>query len=248
MGEFGALSTAGVIRRMDGRAAMKPTTKVAETTAPDGGNFRLLEHDGEYYLYLDERQVMSTKLTHSELMLADAGLDFRKPRRRPRVLIGGLGLGFSLRRCLEITGAKAVIEVAELLPEIVRWNRECLQGLNDEILADPRTRIIEGDVFACIHAAAEKGPKYDSILLDVDDGPTSLIQPQNKQLYGRDGLTMIRQALRGGGRAAFWAATDEPALLRHLKRSGFRAEEIPVAAHPRAKRPRHRIYVAERRD
>jgi spermidine synthase len=227
---------------------MKPTTKVAETTAPDGGTFRLLEHDGEYYLYLDERQVMSTKLTHSELMLADAGLAFRKKRKGPRVLIGGLGLGYSLRRCLEITGRNAVIEVAELLPEVVRWNRECLNGLNDSIMVDPRTKIIEGDVFDCIHMAAEKGPRYDSILLDVDDGPTSLIQPQNKQLYGRDGLTMIKQALTAGGRAAFWAATDEPQLLRHLKKAGFRAEEIPVAAHPRAKRPRHRIYVAERRD
>jgi len=226
---------------------MKPTTKIAETTAPDGGTFRLLGHDGEFYLYLDERQVMSTKLTHSELQLADAGCAFRKPRNNPRVLIGGLGLGFSLRRCLELTGGDAVIEVAELLPEIVRWNRECLNGLNDAIMADPRTRIIEGDVFACIREAADKGAYYDAILLDVDDGPTSLIQPRNSQIYGRDGLAMIKQALNTGGRAAFWAATDEPRLLLHLQRAGFAAEEIPVAAHPRAKRPRHRIYVAEKR-
>lgn len=233
---------------MGAQQTMKPTTKVAETTAPDGGTFRLLEHDGEYYLYLDERQVMSTKLTHSELMLADTGCAFRKPRKNPRVLIGGLGLGFSLRRCLEITGENAVIEVAELLPEVVRWNRECLNGLNDSIMADPRTKIIEGDVFACIREAAEKGSSYDAILLDVDDGPTSLIQPQNSQLYGRDGMQLIRRALNSHGRAAFWAATDEPLMVRHLQKAGFRAEEIPVAAHPRAKRPRHRIYVAERRD
>lgn len=226
---------------------MKPTTKIAETTAPDGGTFRLLEHDGEFYLYLDERQVMSTKLTHSELQLADAGCAFRKRRRNPRVLIGGLGLGFSLRRCLEITGENAVIEVAELLPEIVRWNLECLNGLNDGIMADPRTKIIEGDVYACIREAAEKGSTYDAILLDVDDGPSSLIQPQNKQLYGRDGMGLIKAALNSGGRAAFWAATDEPLMQRHLKRAGFLTEEIPVAAHPRAKRQRHRIYVAEKR-
>ena len=155
---------------------MKPTINLAETTAPDGAVFRLCSHDGEFYLYMNERQVMSSNMTHSELLLADLGCQFRDQRKNPRILIGGLGLGYSLRRCLEITASQAVIQVAELLPEIVDWNRKHLAGLNDAILADPRTQIIEGDVFTMIEAAARKAPRYDAILLDVDDGPTSLLQ------------------------------------------------------------------------
>ena len=101
---------------------MKPTINVAEAVAPDGATFRLCSHDGEFFLYMNERQVMSTTMTHSELLLADLGCDFRDGRKNPRILIGGLGLGFSLRRCLELGGSDARIEVAELLPEIIVWN------------------------------------------------------------------------------------------------------------------------------
>jgi len=227
---------------------MKPTIKVAETTAPDGQIFKLYEHDGEHYLYMGVRQVMSTTLTHSELLLADAACEFADKRKNPRVLIGGLGLGYSLRRCLEITGGGAVIEVAELLPEIVRWNYECLGGLNDDILADKRTKVVHGDVYDLIHKAGGKGKQYDTILLDVDDGPTSLIQPQNAQLYDDDGLQLIKRALKPGGRVAFWAAEAEARLLRGLRRNGFEADEIAVAKHARAKRQNHRIYIAALRD
>ena len=227
---------------------MRPTTKIAETVAPDGTTFRLYTHDGEFYLYMEERQVMSTTLTHSELLLADIGCDFGDSRENPRILIGGLGLGYSLRRCLELTGGGAIIEVAELLPEIVRWNRECLDGLNDALLNDSRTRIVEGDVYSCIRDVAQSSSLYDAILLDVDDGPSSLIQPQNVQIYRHEGLLAIKRALNPGGRVAFWTAITEPGLLRDLRRAGFKAEEIAVAKHPRAKRKNHCIYLAERRD
>ena len=227
---------------------MKPTINIAETTAPDGAVFRLVGHDGQFFLYMNDRQVMSTTLTHSELQLANYGCDFRDGRKNPRVLIGGLGLGFSLRRCLEITGQKAVIEVAELLPEIIQWNRECLDGTNDDILADPRTKVVRTDVYDLIVAASGKGAGYDAILLDVDDGPSSLLQPRNARIYGREGLKVIKRALTPGGRVAFWSATVEPGLLKDLRQTGFAVEEIPVAKYERAKRQAHRIYLAERRD
>ncbi len=227
---------------------MKPTTKVAETTAPDGAVFALYEHDGQFYLYMNTRQVMSTTLTHSELMLADVGCTLSKPPKKQRVLIGGLGLGYSLRRSLEIVGAGAEVVVAELLPEVVRWNHELLDGLNDDILADPRTEIADADVYDLIRsAAAGRGEAYDSILLDVDDGPSSLIQPQNSQLYAEAGLETLKAALRPGGRLAIWAAEAEPRLMKSLRRAGFHAEETACAKHPRAKRKDHRIYLAERR-
>ena len=225
---------------------MKPTINIAETVAPDGATFRLVGHDGEFYLYMNDRQVMSTALTHSELLLANGGCAFADQRRNPRILIGGLGLGFSLRRCLEINGEKAVIEVAELLPEIIRWNRECLDGSTDEILADPRTRVVEADVYDLIRKAADKGPRYDAILLDVDDGPSSLLQPRNARIYGKAGLELIKRALTSGGRVAFWAATVEPALLRAMQRSGFQVEEVAAGKHVRAKRQAHRIYLGEK--
>lgn len=227
---------------------MKPTRNVAETYAPDGAHFRLMNHDGEFYLYMNDRQVMSTKLTLSERMLADVGCDFSDGRKNPRVLVGGLGLGFSLRRALELVGPEAVVEVAELLPEVIRWNHELLEGYNDDILKDARTKIIESDVNDLIRKAADQGPKYDAILLDVDDGPSSLLQPQNSQLYKPDGLAQLKQALTPAGRIAFWAVEKDPRLFRSLKKSQFWAEEIPAAKHERAKRKEHAIYLAARRD
>ncbi|MBK1833184.1 hypothetical protein [Roseibacillus ishigakijimensis] len=227
---------------------MKPTTNVAETRAPDGAHFRLIEHDGEYYLYMNDRQVMSTKMTYSERMLADYGCDFRGTRPGCRVLVGGLGLGFSLRRALELTGPDSRCEVAELLPEIVRWNRELVGGYNDDILTDERTVVTIDDVFHCIRRAArgEVAP-YDAILLDVDDGPSSLLQPQNSQLYQAEGLDLLKQALAPDGRIAFWAVERDPRLFRSLKKAKFWVEEYPCAKHERAKRKEHAIYLAVRR-
>lgn len=228
--------------------SMKPTTKVTETVAPDGAVFALYKHDGEFFLYMNTRQVMSTTLTHSELLLADIGCGFSPPRKKQRVLIGGLGLGYSLRRTLELVGPGSKVQVAELLPEIKRWNYECLDGLNDEILADKRTEVVLQDVYQLIRKAANSGPKYDCIQLDVDDGPSSLIQPQNSQLYADEGLQVLKQALTPGGRIAFWAAEAEPRLLKSIRRAGFESEEIACAKHPRAKRQNHRIYLAVRKD
>ena len=193
---------------------------------------------------MGQREIMSTTLTHSETLLADIGCAWKTMPPKPRVLIGGLGLGYSLRRTLELTGKGAKVVTAELLPEIVRWNRELLDGLNDEILNDPRTEIVPEDVYELIHRAAMEGPRYDAILLDVDDGPSSLIQPQNSQLYNRGGLQKLKDGLNPGGRIAFWTAGPEPRLLKALRRAGYQAEEIPCAKHIRAKRKVHRIYLA----
>lgn len=227
---------------------MKPTTSVADTLAPDGAHFRLIEHDGDYYLYMNDRQVMSTRLTLSERMLADIGCDFSDKRKRVRILVGGLGLGFTLRRALEITGPESQVDVAELLSEVVRWNTDLMKGYNDDILHDARTKVIIADVHDCIRKAAEGGEKYDAILLDVDDGPSSLLQPQNSQLYKGDGLALLKAALTPKGRIAFWAVEKDNRLFRSLKKAKFWAEEYPAAKHERAKRKEHYVYLAERRD
>lgn len=221
---------------------MIPFRNLAETRTPDGSRFSLHEHDGDYFLKLNGRQLMGSNATVSEILLADLACLWRTAPSRPSVLIGGLGLGFSLRRVLEVTGPGAAVHVAELLPEVIAWNRSFLQGLNGKLLDDPRTSALAGDVFDCIR----KSPAgYDAILLDVDNGPTSFVQAKNCRLYNRDGLSLIRRALRPGGRVAFWSADREPAFLQQLGRSGFAASEHEAKSHERAKRAAHRIYVGE---
>ena len=222
---------------------MKPFHNLAETRTPNGARFSLHEHDGQFFLKLDGRQLMGSNSTVSELMLADLACAFREPRDKARILIGGLGLGFSLKRVLEICGPAARVEVAELLPEVVAWNREFLRGLNGELLNDPRVEVITGDVYDCIRKGQDR---YDAILLDVDNGPTSYVQPQNSRLYAKNGFALIRRSLRPGGRVAFWSAEREPVFMGNFSRAGFTVEEVPAKAHERAKRAAHRIYVGER--
>ena len=221
---------------------MKPFRNLAETRTPDGSRFSLHEHDGEFFLKLNGRQLMSTTSTTSELLLAQLPCDGLRGRADACVLIGGLGLGFSLQRVLELVGKHAAVQVAELLPEVVAWNREFLHAINGALLDDHRVKILTGDVFEIIRRAAPAS--YDAILLDVDNGPTSFVQPGNSRLYNRRGLDTIARALKPGGKVAFWSACPEPDFVESLTRSGFKTEAVPAKAHDRAKRFAHMIYVA----
>jgi len=224
---------------------MKPFRNLAETRTPDGSRLSLHEHDGEYFMKLNSRQLMSSTSTTSEILLADMACAQLPPLLDRRVLIGGLGLGFSLKRVLELIGRSGVVQVAELLPEVVAWNRELLTQLNGELLNDKRVEVLIEDVFAVIRRVAKSHP-YDAILLDVDNGPTSFVQKKNSRLYDWRGLKLISNALKPGGRVAFWSAQPEPEFPGHLVRAGFATEEYPAKAHERAKRFAHMIYVGER--
>lgn len=221
---------------------MIPTIQLGETRTPDGARFTLHEHDSDFFLKLNGRQLMSTTSTVSELLLADLTCTHLKSQPEARVLIGGLGLGFSLKRVLELVGTDAKVQVAELLPEVVAWNREHLQNINGALLDDSRVEVVVGDVFQLIR----DGGRYDAILLDVDNGPTSFVQAQNSRLYDRSGFGMIRRALTKDGCVAFWSATTEPGFVNRLKLARFSVEAIPCKAHERAKREEHVIYVAKR--
>lgn len=229
---------------------MKPVHNLAEARTPDGSKFSLHEHDGEFFLKLNGRQLMSTTSTLSERRLADFACteDVASGRVAPeRILIGGLGLGYSLQRVLELVGPKAEVVVAELLPEVVEWNRKYLEEINGHLIDDPRVVIHVGDVFDLIQQAAEESiPRWDAILLDTDNGPDALVQPQNRQMYSRRGFALLWHSLSPGGRAAFWSATREQGFESRLRRDGFQTEWHAVAAHENAKRAAHRVYVAER--
>jgi spermidine synthase len=225
------------------RNRMKPFRTLAETITPDGARFTLHEHDGDHFMKLNGRQLMSTTSTTSEILLAKLACQNLSRHPHPRVLIGGLGLGFSLKAVLSIVGKKAEVHVAELLPEVVEWNRQFLMKVNGALLNDHRVKVFTEDVFRLIRRAQEA--RYDAILLDVDNGPTSFVRARNAQIYSRRGFNRIANALQPGGRVAFWSATDEEAFGESLARAGFRVHVVEAKSHDRAKRFEHRIYVGE---
>ncbi|MFZ5875898.1 MAG: spermine synthase [Nitrospirota bacterium] len=217
---------------------------MAETTLAGGATLSLCTRDGQYSLRVGGRELMGTVAVNSELRLADLGCETLGTKRGARVLIGGLGLGFTLRRVLERVGRDARVAVAELLPAVVDWNRTYLQSINGKLLDDPRVNLMIEDVLTVL--AHAKPGQYDVILLDVDNGPpASIIDPATSRLYADDGFAVVSRALRIGGRAVFWSASADRAFVKRLTKAGFRATAVGAKAHPRAKRDTHTLFVAD---
>ncbi|CAN5488750.1 hypothetical protein BH23VER1_BH23VER1_11160 [soil metagenome] len=220
---------------------MKPSTTLATSRTPDGALVVLSEHDGQHYLKVGNVPLMNTRAASSEQQMAEIACG---GGRATRVLIGGLGFGFTLRRVLELVPADAAVEVAELLPEIVAWNRDYLRAVNGRLLDDPRVTVFQRDVFDLITRC---GPaRYDAILLDVDNSPDPLVQKGNARLYAASGLEKIKGALNPKGRVVFWSANRDKAFARALGRVFARVESMGAKAYPQAKRFTHTLFVADR--
>lgn len=200
----------------------------------------LQEHDGHYFLKVDGVTLMSTLATSSEQQMAEL-VGFIAPRR---VLIGGMGFGFTLKRVLELCGEDVEVTVAELLPEILEWNREHLMEVNGALMDDPRVKIHLGDVGECIDRAA--GGKFDAVLLDVDNGPDGLVAGGNDALYSRRGLKRTKSALAPGGRVVFWSANRDRNFEREMSKYFHDVESIGAKAYPQAKRFSHTLFVGDR--
>ena len=223
---------------------MKPFTNIAETRTPDGDEMTLHGHDGHFYLRINRQPLMGTNASESEKVLATLACERVGKKPKARILIGGLGFGFTLRRVLELAPADAEVHVAELLPVIVDWNREYLRQVNGECLEDARVTVFVDDVYKVL-ARAE--PPYDAILLDVDNGPIAMVQDGNGRLYQSQGLSIITQALKKDGRVAFWSAAQDRPFEGRLKKAGFKVAVVPAKAYPQAKRSTHTIFVADRK-
>ena len=222
---------------------MKPHRQLAATRTPAGANLTLHEHDGTFCIRQNGRELMHSAATASELALGEIGTARLTRGQTAGVLIGGLGLGFTLRRVLERAGPFTAVHVVELLPEIVAWNREFLGGLNGALLDDPRVELTVDDVFAVLGRAAPAS--YDAILLDVDNGPVAMVQQGNARLYTPAGLRLLADALVPGGRLVVWSAGPDRAFEQHLAQAGFEVEVIPVKSHAGARQNACRLFVAE---
>lgn len=224
---------------------VKPYTLLDETSLPDGTLLSLHRQGGEFVLEYNGLELMSTNLTWSEQMLADLGcVDLLEgaPTRpeHPRVLIGGLGMGFTLKRVLELIGSPATVDVAELMSQVIEWNRTHLVEHNGPLLEDPRTHVILADLHDCLG----EGDTYDAILIDIDDTPDAVITTDNVKLYTPSFMTLLRESLNPGGCLAYWMAIPSPKLEKVLKKAGFSLEEHPAKTHEDSEDARHRIYVA----
>ena len=208
---------------------MKPTRLLASAATPDGTPITLHEHDGTLAIRVGGVELMSTRQHHSEERLAELACSGLSGRPRAAVLIGGLGLGFTLRETLRHVAADATVVVAELIPAVIAWNRDPAHRLAGVELADPRVEIVTGDVADVI---AGSTARFDAILFDVDNGATGLTAAGNDRLYAAAGLSSAREALRPRGRLAVWSATDDPRFLARMERAGFSVNAVRARAHP----------------
>ena len=210
---------------------------------PGGEELRLFAHGRDFIIALDRNELMSTRMRHSEEQLAELTLA-RLDCTDPHLLIGGYGMGFTLRAALAAR-PRIRATVAELVPEIITWARGPMAELTAGCLDDPRVTLGLGDVSAFIDDAADGTTGlYDAILLDVDNGPDALVHAQNRRIYSFAGLRAARAALAPDGVLAVWSAARDPAFTRRLEKAGFEVEEVEVRARPNNKGPRHVIWFA----
>ncbi|HYI39952.1 MAG TPA: hypothetical protein VE053_06510 [Allosphingosinicella sp.] len=209
-----------------------------------GGELRLIRRGDDFWIMLGTNALMSTRLRGSEEALATLVCERLAGRPGPALLIGGLGMGFTLRAALGALGREAKISVSELVPAIVKWARGPMAHVHAGSLDDPRVEIALGDVGDLIAAARSS---YDSILLDVDNGPDALSRETNDRLYDLDGLHRAKAALKPKGILAIWSAAADPAFSRRLGKAGFAVEEVTVRAHAGRKGAKHMIWLATRR-
>jgi spermidine synthase len=219
---------------------MIPWVHLGTAKVPGGSELKLMQRGMEFSIMAGAIPLMNSRMSSSETVLADVACERLRGRRACRVLIGGYGMGFTLRAALAGFGADAQIVVAELVPEVIAWARGPMAELTAGALRDPRVTIHEGDVAALI--ASSRGD-FDAILLDVDNGPDGLNRSANDRLYDLRGLEAARNALRPKGLLAIWSAAPNVAFAARLDRAGFAVDEIKARAN-KGRGVRHIIWAA----
>lgn len=222
---------------------MLPRELLATAPVPDTDRELRLYRSGELFSIkmMGRGDLMNSRQHGSERALATLACERMRPAGAARVLVGGLGMGFTLRAALDAVDGRARVVVAELVPEVVAWNREHLGALAGHPLDDPRTEVHVGDVAELLRAP---GDGFDAILLDVDNGPEAILRRENDWLYGAPGLHAAGRALRPDGVLAIWSATADRAFSRRLRAAGFALEEHTVRPHRAGRGARHHVWTA----
>ena len=222
-------------------AFVKPFELLGQTVAPDGSVMKLTRRDDEYLILVDGAVLMSSRMHGSEEALASLACQQIRNLPQPAVLIGGLGMGFTLRATLSLLPSHATVVVAELLPAVVAWNRGPLGPLAGHPVLDQRVRIETADVAAILRASRNQ---FDAVLLDVDNGPAAFTDAHNTALYDRGGIAAAHASLKQSGVLAIWAAEEDLTFTQRLRDGGFNVQ----THHPRGRLkkggPRHTVFLA----
>jgi spermidine synthase len=221
---------------------MKRVERLGEAAAPDGTVLTLYRHDGAYAIRVNNVELMNTRRFHSEEQLAERVCLPLRDTAGARVLIGGLGFGFTLKAALRVLPLDASVVVAEIVAGIIDWNRNPEYPLAADALADPRVDLCLDDV---ANVLRDGRGHYDAIMLDVDNGAGALTTAGNAALYRADGVRTAVAALRPGGRLAYWSAEEEPEFAALLRKLGLEVEELRVRAHAGKSGPRHTLLIAQ---
>jgi spermidine synthase len=220
---------------------MIPWVLLDKVAVAGGDELRLMRRGEEFSIFSGPTPLMNSRMSGSEQALADLASARVGGRAKCHVLIGGYGMGFTLRAALAGLRADARVTVVELVPAVIKWARGPMADMSAGCLDDPRVVIREEDVRNTIAAGTSR---FDAILLDVDNGPDGLTQAKNDRLYTLNGLHAARRALRSGGVLAVWSAAPSPKFTRRLQSAGFVVEEIKTRANSNGKGPKHYIWLA----
>ena len=225
---------------------MVPRELIDVAEVPGGAPLRLFRRGADHMIVLERNELMNSRMSGSEEALAVMTVERLGARAGLRMLIGGYGMGFTLRAALRVLGADAQVEVAELVPQILEWACGPMADLTAGCLDDPRVTVRIEDVIAPVETVSERGGlgAYDAILLDVDNGPDGLVRAVNGRLYSARGLAAARHALTPGGVLAVWSAAPDDRFARRLKDAVFAVDEVAVMARANGKGPRHVIWFA----
>ena len=220
---------------------MIPRELLATAIVPGGREeLRLVRRGADFMIVLDRNELMNSRMSGSEEALARMTIE-RLGRNDGHVLIGGYGMGFTLRAACAALGPNGRMTVVELVPEIVAWAKQYMPEMTGDCLDDPRVDLVIGDVADAIRYGG-----YDAILLDVDNGPDGLTRHANNRLYSANGLGAARAALNPGGILAVWSAAPDRNFSRRLDEAGFAVDEVTMTARPNNKGPRHTIWFAQK--
>jgi spermidine synthase len=224
---------------------VKPWELLGRTSAPDGVEMALTRRDGEYVILAAGKSLMSSRMHGSEEALATLACRRVRTLEQPCVLVGGLGMGFTLRATLDRLPKDATVIVVELVPAVIEWNRGPLGPLAGHPLKDRRVRVDVGDVGATLRANRNR---FDAVLLDVDNGPAAFTASDNAGLYDDRGLATARAALTVGGVLAVWSASDNRKFEQRLRYGRFAVEIERVRGRLKRGGPRHTIFLGHKRE